>query len=65
MCWESKSEAVLKYIIAIAAGVVSGLGYGYNTTAGLISRGLAELSRLAVNLEANLRPCPVWRDWVT
>jgi glycerol-3-phosphate dehydrogenase (NAD(P)+) len=42
----------VKNIIAIAAGVVSGLGYGYNTTAGLITRGLAELNRLAVHLGA-------------
>ena len=42
----------VKNIIAIAAGVVTGLGYGYNTTAGLITRGLAELSRLAVHLGA-------------
>jgi glycerol-3-phosphate dehydrogenase (NAD(P)+) len=43
----------IKNIIAIAAGVVSGLGYGYNTLSGLITRGLAELNRLAVNLGAN------------
>jgi glycerol-3-phosphate dehydrogenase (NAD(P)+) len=45
--------ASVKNIIAIAAGVVSGLGYGYNTTSGLITRGLAELNRLAVRLGAN------------
>ena len=45
--------ASIKNIIAIAAGVVSGLGYGYNTLSGLITRGLAELNRLAVNLGAN------------
>ena len=38
----------LKNVIAIAAGVVEGLGLGYNTTAALITRGLAEISRLAV-----------------
>lgn len=43
----------VKNIIAIAAGVVSGLGYGYNTVSGLITRGLAEVNRLAVNLGAN------------
>ncbi|HSE41096.1 MAG TPA: NAD(P)H-dependent glycerol-3-phosphate dehydrogenase [Acidobacteriota bacterium] len=43
----------VKNIIAIAAGVVSGLGYGYNTLAGLITRGLAEVNRLSVNLGAN------------
>jgi glycerol-3-phosphate dehydrogenase (NAD(P)+) len=45
--------ASIKNIIAIAAGVVSGLGYGYNTTSGLITRGLAELNRLAVRLGAH------------
>lgn len=38
----------LKNIIAIAAGVVEGLGVGHNALAALITRGLAELSRLAV-----------------
>jgi glycerol-3-phosphate dehydrogenase (NAD(P)+) len=39
--------AALKNIIAIAAGVVEGLGLGHNAMAGLITRGLAEISRLA------------------
>jgi glycerol-3-phosphate dehydrogenase (NAD(P)+) len=37
----------LKNVIAIAAGVVEGLGLGNNARAGLITRGLAEISRLA------------------
>jgi glycerol-3-phosphate dehydrogenase (NAD(P)+) len=37
----------LKNIIAIAAGLVEGLGLGHNALAGLITRGLAEMSRLA------------------
>jgi len=36
----------VKNIIAIASGIVSGLGLGYNTAAALITRGLAELKRL-------------------
>jgi glycerol-3-phosphate dehydrogenase (NAD(P)+) len=38
----------LKNIIAIAAGVCSGLGLGHNSIAGLITRGLAEMTRLVV-----------------
>jgi glycerol-3-phosphate dehydrogenase (NAD(P)+) len=42
-----------KNVIAIAAGVADGLGYGMNTKAALITRGLAELSRLGVALGGN------------
>ena len=37
----------LKNVIAIAAGVAEGLGLGHNAVAGLITRGLAEMTRLA------------------
>jgi len=40
--------AALKNVIAIAAGVCSGLGLGANTLAALVTRGLAEITRLAV-----------------
>ena len=43
----------LKNVIAIAAGVSDGLGYGHNTRAGLITRGLAEIGRVAANRGAN------------
>ena len=39
-----------KNVIAIAAGVVEGLGLGHNALAGLVTRGLAEMSRLALAL---------------
>jgi len=39
--------AALKNVIAIAAGVVEGLGLGHNALAAVITRGLAEISRLA------------------
>jgi len=38
----------LKNVIAIAAGVVHGLGLGHNSAAALMTRGLAEITRLAV-----------------
>ena len=38
----------LKNVIAIAAGIAEGLGFGHNTAAALITRGLAEITRLAV-----------------
>lgn len=38
----------LKNVIAIAAGVLAGLGLGLNSAAGLITRGIAEMTRLAV-----------------
>jgi len=38
----------LKNIIAIAAGVAEGLGLGHNTSAALITRGIVEITRLAV-----------------
>lgn len=43
----------LKNIVAIAAGICDGLGYGTNTRAALITRGLAEITRLAVKMGAN------------
>jgi len=42
----------LKNVIAIAAGISDGLGYGDNTKAALITRGLTEISRLGVALGA-------------
>lgn len=42
----------LKNIVAIAAGICDGLGYGTNTRAGLITRGLAEITRMGVKMGA-------------
>jgi glycerol-3-phosphate dehydrogenase (NAD(P)+) len=43
----------LKNVIAIAAGCSDGLGFGLNARAALMTRGLAEMSRLAVKLGAH------------
>ncbi len=40
----------LKNVIALAAGMADGLGYGDNTKAALITRGIAEISRLGVKM---------------
>jgi glycerol-3-phosphate dehydrogenase (NAD(P)+) len=47
--------ASLKNVIAIAAGVVQGLGLGSNTRAALIARGLAEITRLSVAMGAQAK----------
>ncbi len=43
----------LKNVMAIAAGCADGLGFGHNTRAAIITRGLAEIARLAVRRGAN------------
>ena len=42
----------LKNVIALAAGTADGLGYGDNTKAALITRGIAEIGRLGVRMGA-------------
>ena len=44
----------VKNVMAIAAGMVAGLGYGSNSSAALITRGLAEMTRLALREGAKL-----------
>lgn len=42
----------LKNVVALAAGIADGLGYGDNTKAALITRGIAEIARLGVTMGA-------------
>ncbi len=42
--------AALKNVVALAAGIADGLGYGDNTKAALITRGIAEITRLGVRM---------------
>ncbi len=44
--------AALKNVVALAAGMADGLGYGDNTKAALITRGIAEISRVGVAMGA-------------
>ena len=45
----------LKNVVAIAAGVLEGMGYGYNTMAALLTRGLAEMARLGLAMGGSLQ----------
>ena len=46
--------AALKNVVALAAGIADGLGYGDNTKAALITRGMAEISRLGYAMGGRL-----------
>jgi len=45
---------VVKNVIAIASGIATGMGFGDNTRATLVTRGLAEMTRLAMKLGGSL-----------
>ena len=49
----SEMGGAVKNVIAIAAGIIDGLGIGLNARAALITRGIAEISRLGIKLGAN------------
>ncbi|MDX9834035.1 MAG: NAD(P)H-dependent glycerol-3-phosphate dehydrogenase [Desulfobulbus sp.] len=48
-------SGAMKNVIAIGAGICDGLGYGLNTRAALITRGLAEITRMGVAMGAELQ----------
>ena len=53
----------LKNVIAIAAGIAAGVGLGYNSAAALMTRGIAEITRLAVacgGRRETLAGSPAW-----
>ena len=52
----------LKNVIALAAGIADGLGYGDNTKAALITRGIAEIARLGVKAGGKLESYRAYRD---
>ncbi|WP_454770525.1 NAD(P)H-dependent glycerol-3-phosphate dehydrogenase [Escherichia coli] len=54
----------VKNVIAIGAGMSDGIGFGANARTALITRGLAEMSRLGAALGAVLPPLWAWRGWV-
>ena len=49
-----ETGAALKNVIALAAGMADGLGYGDNTKAALITRGIAEIARIGTAMGAHL-----------
>ena len=55
----------LKNVMAIAAGMSDGLGFGDNTRATLITRALAEVTRSGTPSGAARPPSPGWPGWVT
>ena len=52
----------VKNIIALAAGVIDGIGYGDNTKAALMTRGMKEIARIGVNSWRERRYF-LWTNW--
>ena len=52
--------AALKNVVALAAGIADGLGYGDNTKAALITRGITEIARLGVARTYTMSTRPAW-----
>ena len=56
--------APIKNVIAIGAGISDGMGFGANARTALITRGIAEITRLGVSMGANTQPLWVCLVWV-
>ena len=55
----------LKNVVAIACGIAQGLGVGDNTRSMVMTRGLAELTRLGVAMGGEAQTSPDWPAWAT
>ncbi len=55
----------VKNVIALGVGIAVGMGCGDNTRATLITRGLAEITRLGAALGADQHTFAGWPGWVT
>ena len=51
---------ILKNLIAVAIGIVNGVGYGQNTKASIMTRGVSEISRFAVAFGAKPKTMVAW-----
>lgn len=57
--------AALKNVMALCTGCCTGMGYGDNTKAMLMTRGLAETAGWGWPWGGGGRPSPAWRGWGT
>lgn len=58
-------SGALKNVIALGVGISTGLGYGDNARAALITRGIAEIARLGVAMGCNIHTFAAWPASVT
>ena len=63
--WGVELGAALKNVMALCTGCCTGMGYGDNTKAMLMTRGLAEMARLGVALGGQRETLPAWPGWGT
>ena len=53
MCIRDRLGGALKNVIALACGISDGMGFGDNTKAALMTRGIAEMARLGMAMGAD------------